>query len=129
MSKMFVHFNGTISAFKAAGHETKYSNHIVFISGENGQGSAVFTHGEYYGDVKDALAALQSSHETLSGKVDNLKYFSKISDGTTTATTSTAEGTITIQSVDPSVTTVNVDPTGFTIGLSDEFVEKVKSYL
>ena len=81
MSKMFVHYKGTVAEFKAANLESTYTNHIVFIKGgeANGNGEAVYTHGQYYANVKDALAALQT-------KVDGMKYFSKISDGTTTAT-------------------------------------------
>lgn len=119
MSKMFVHYSGTIEAFRAAGLETTYNKHIVFIKGgENGTGAAVYTHGQYYGNVKDALAALQT-------KVDGLKYFSKISNGTSTAAAGGAEGTITIKGEDPSVVTVAVDTTGFNIGLSQEFKNKV----
>ena len=30
-SKMFVHYKGTVAAFKAAGLEDQYKNHIVFF--------------------------------------------------------------------------------------------------
>ena len=116
MSKMFVHYSGTVEAFKSVA--SQYDNKIVFIKGgENGEGAAIYTHGKYYGDVKDALAALQ-------GKVDGLKYFSKISDGTNTATLTSAEGTITIQGEDPAVTT-KIDPSGIKVGLSQEFKDEV----
>lgn len=123
MSKMFVHFNGTVEAFKSAGHETTYSNHIVFIKGgTDGKGAAVYTHGNYYGDVKDALAALQT-------KVDGMKYFSKISDGTNTASVNSADGTIQFSATDPSEVKVGVDATGVTIGLSEAFKTAVNSTL
>lgn len=124
MSKMFVNYSGNVAAFKVATDvttgellSTKYNNHIVFI----GNGEAVYTHGSYYGDVKSALAALQ-------GKVDGLKYFSKISDGTTTASVASAEGTITITGEDPNVVTV-VDSTGIKIGLSTDFKKAVNETL
>lgn len=123
MSKMFVHYSGTVEAFKAAKKDGKsfeefYSNHIVFIKGgESGTGAAVYTHGEYFGD----LAELQA-------KVDGLKYFSKISDGTNVATVANAEGTITIQGEDPAVTT-KIDPTGIKIGLSNAFKTAVNTTL
>lgn len=121
MSKMFVHFNGTIAAFKEAGHETKYTNHIVFIAGEKGEGAAVYTHGKYFGNVKDALESLQA-------KVDDLKYFSKISDGNVTASVASADGTIKFTGEDPTVVTV-VNADGVKIGLSEEFKTAVNTTL
>lgn len=122
MSKMFVHYSGTIDAFKAAGYESTYNNHIVFIKGgEDGTGAAVYTHGNYYGDYESAVAALNQ-------RVDNLKYFSKISDGTNSAAVASAEGTITIKGDAPTITTL-VDTTGIKISLSDEFKTKVDTTL
>ena len=123
MSKMFVHYKGTVAEFKAANLESTYTNHIVFIKGgeANGNGEAVYTHGQYYANVKDALAALQT-------KVDGMKYFSKISDGTTTASVASAEGIITIKGEDPAIVTV-VDKEGVKIGLSDAFKTQVNTTL
>ena len=123
MSKMFVHYKGTVAEFKAANLESKYTNHIVFIKGgeANGNGEAVYTHGQYYANVKDALAALQT-------KVDGMKYFSKISDGTTTASVASADGTITIKGEDPAIVTV-VDTEGVKIGLSNAFKTQVNTTL
>ena len=122
-SKMFVHYKGTVAAFKEAGLESVYNNHIVFIKGgeADGKGEAVYTHGQYYGNVKDALAALQA-------KVDGMKYFSKISDGNTTAQTAGVDGVITIQGEDPTVST-RIDTTGIKISLSEEFKTKVNTTL
>ena len=121
MGKMFVHFNGTVAAFKEAGHESKYTNQIVFIAGANGEGAAVYTHGKYFGNVKDALASLQD-------KVNSLKYFSKISDGSTTASVASADGTIKFTGEDPTVVTV-VDAEGVKIGLSEAFKTAVNTTL
>lgn len=123
MSKMFVHYKGTVAEFKAAGLESTYTNHIVFIKGgeANGNGEAVYTHGQYYANVKAALAALQT-------KVDGMKYFSKISDGSTTASVASADGTITIKGEDPAIVTV-VDKEGVKIGLSDAFKTQVNTTL
>lgn len=120
---MFVHYKGTVAEFKAANLESKYTNHIVFIKGgeANGSGEAVYTHGQYYANVKDALAALQT-------KVDGMKYFSKISDGSTTASVASADGTITIKGEDPAIVTV-VDKEGVKIGLSDAFKTQVNTTL
>lgn len=122
-SKMFVHYKGTVAAFKEAGLESVYNNHIVFIKGgeADGKGEAVYTHGQYYGNVKDALAALQT-------KVDGMKYFSKISDGNTVASVASAEGTITIKGEDPAIVTL-IDKEGLKIGLSDTFKTAVNTTL
>jgi hypothetical protein len=123
MAKMFVHYAGTVTAFKAAGLESKYNNHIVFIAGgADGKGAAVYTHGNYYGDYKAALADLKT-------KVDGLKYFSKISDGTNTASVASADGTITFSATDPSEVSVDVNAAGVKIGLSEEFKTKVNTTL
>lgn len=128
MSKMFVHYSGTVASFKEAKKDGKsfeefYNSHVVFIKGgTDGNGAAIYTHGEYFGDVKDALAALQT-------KLNELKYFSKISDGTNIAEVSVNNGgTISIQGEDPAVTT-KIDPTGIKIGLSDAFKKAVNEDL
>lgn len=118
--KMFVRYSGNVAAFKAAGLDTTYANSIVFI----GDGEAIFAKGKYYGDVKEALASLEGNHEALQNQVNALKYFSKISDGTNTATVANAEGTITIQGEDPAITT-KIDPTGIKVGLSQDFKDEV----
>lgn len=128
MSKMFVHYSGTVASFKEAKKDGKsfeefYNSHVVFIKGgADGNGAAIYTHGEYFGDVKDALAALQT-------KLNELKYFSKISDGTNIAEVSVNNGgTISIEGEDPAVTT-KIDPTGIKIGLSDAFKKAVNEDL
>ena len=124
MSKMFVHYKGTVAEFKAANLESTYANHIVFIKGgeTSGNGEAVYTHGQYYANVKDALAALQT-------KVDGMSYFSKIKVGETVASAPGADGTITFSAEDPSVVTVNVDAQGIKVGLKEEFVKAVNENL
>jgi hypothetical protein len=50
MGKMFVHYGGTVEAFKSIA--SQYDNKIVFIKGgENGEGAAIYTHGKYYANV------------------------------------------------------------------------------
>lgn len=119
LTKMFVHYSGTVQEFKNANLETKYNNQIVFIKGgANGNGEAVYTHGKYYGDVKAALAALTQ-------QVNDLKYFTSISDGTKTASASGKNGVITFNAVDPTQVAVEVDSNGVTIGLTDAFKKSV----
>jgi hypothetical protein len=119
---MFVHYLGTVEQFKQLSNLSDYTNKIVFIKGgADGEGAAIYTHGEYYANVKDTLLALQI-------KLNNLKYFSKISDGSQLASVSTAEGTIVIEGEDSTVTT-KIDTSGIKIGLSNEFKEQVNTIL
>lgn len=114
MSKMFVNYSGSVAAFKAAGLETTYNKSIVFI----GNGEAVYTHGKYYGDVKEALAAVQKA-------VQDLKYFSAIKAGDVTATAAGKDGIITFSAADPAEVSVTAGTHGVNIGLSSEFTGKV----
>lgn len=114
MSKMFVHYSGTVAAFKAAevGGEKlseKYSNHIVFIKGGDKGAGAIYTHGKYFADA------------------DALKYFSKVSDGVTVAEAAGPNGTLTFTANDPALLAVDASAKGVTISLSDVFVNKVNN--
>jgi hypothetical protein len=113
---MFVHYSGTKAAFIAAGLPSQYTNKIVFIKGgENGTGACVYTHGNYYANVEEALAAL--------------KYFSKISAGGVTAEAASPNGTINFSADDPAAVSVKVDSTGVHFGLTDEFKTAVNTTL
>lgn len=117
MAKMFVYYKGTLESFKSVA--SNYNDKIVFIKGgENGDGAAVYTHGQYFGNVKDALAALQS-------QVNGMKYFSKISDGTNTASVGSADGTITFSASTPQLVSVDVNTNGVSFGLSKTFTDEV----
>lgn len=113
-TKMFVNYSGTLAQFKEANLAEKYNKSIVFI----GNGEAVYTHGKYYGDVKDALASLTST-------VEGLKYFSGVKVGEQTATAAGKDGVLTLIASDPASIAVNVDTNGVTIGLTEAFVSKV----
>lgn len=123
-TKMFVNYSGTLAEFKVAKSgdtllSELYNKSIVFIGG----GEAVYTHGKYYGDVKDALKSLTST-------VEGLKYFSGIrtvdSEGKETkATAANKDGVITFSATDPASVAVEVTSQGVTIGLTPEFVNKV----
>lgn len=115
-SKMFVHYPGTKSAFIAAGLPSQYANHIVFIKGgENGTGACVYTHGSYYANVEEALAAL--------------KYFSSISANGKTAAAAGPNGTINFTADDPASVDVKVDSHGVHIALSEDFKNAVNTAL
>lgn len=115
-SKMFVHYSGTKEAFIAAGYPAQYTNKIVFISGDaEGNGAAVYTHGKYYGNLEEAIAAL--------------KFFSKISAGGSTAEAGGNNGTITFTADDPATVAVKVDEKGVHFGLTDAFKTAVNTTL
>ena len=115
-SKMFVHYSGTKAAFIAAGLPSQYTNKIVFIKGgESGTGACVYTHGNYYANVEEALAAL--------------KYFSSISANGTTATAAGPNGAINFTADDPASVAVKVDSNGVHIALTDEFKAAVNTTL
>lgn len=115
-SKMFVHYSGTKAAFIAAGLPATYTNKIVFISGDKqGNGAAVYTHGKYYGNLEEAIAAL--------------KFFSKISAGGTTAEAAGNNGTINFSADDPASVEVKVDSTGVHFGLTSAFKQAVNTDL
>lgn len=115
-SKMFVHYSGTKSAFIAAGLPSQYTNKIVFISGDaEGNGAAVYTHGKYYGNVAEAIAAL--------------KFFGKISANGVTAEAAGNDGVITFSADDPASVAIKVDEKGVHFGLTDEFKTAVNTTL
>lgn len=109
VNNMFVHYSGTIAAFKQAALESTYANSIVFISGDAaGNGAAIYTHNKYYASLSEALTGL--------------KYFSSISDGKTTATASGPEGVIAFTGDNNNTVSVVAGTTGIKIGLSDDFM-------
>ena len=115
-SKMFVHYSGTKAAFIAAGLPSQYANKIVFIKGgEQGTGSCVYTHGAYYANVEDAIAAL--------------KFFSKISAGGVTAEAGGNNGVINFSADDPASVSVKVDSNGVHFALTDDFKSAVNTVL
>lgn len=115
-SKMFVHYSGTKAAFIAAGLPSQYTNKIVFIKGgENGTGACVYTHGNYYANVEEAIAAL--------------KFFSKVSANGVTAEAAGNNGTINFTADDPASVSVKVDSTGVQFGLTDDFKTAVNTTL
>lgn len=115
-TKMFVHYSGTKEAFIAAGLATTYNNSIVFIKGgENGAGACVYTHGNYYGNVAEMLAAL--------------KYFTSISAGGKTASATGPNGTINFTADDPASVSIVVDSQGVHFALTDDFKTAVNTTL
>lgn len=114
VNNMFVHYSGTIAAFKNAALESTYANSIVFISGDSeGKGAAIYTHNKYYADITTAINDLQ------------LAYFTKISDGQTVAEATEPNSTIVFSSDANNTVSVVAGTTGIKIGLSDDFLSTV----
>ena len=112
MSKMFVHYNGTVAEFKQLTNIADYANKIVFIKGgADGTGAAIYTHGEYYANLNAALAGL--------------KYISSVKAGDVTATAQGPNGVIEFTAVDPTTVSVSAGSTGVAIGLTDTFKQAV----
>lgn len=112
MSKMFVHYSGTVAQFKQLTNIAEYKNKIVFIKGgADGTGAAIYTHGEYYANLNDALAGL--------------KYISSVKAGGVTATAQGPNGVIEFSATDPTTVSVTAGSTGVTIGLTENFKKAV----
>lgn len=109
--KMFLTYSGSVADFKNSGKATECNNSIVFI----GNGDAIYTHGQYFGDLTELLEFK-----------NNLKYFSKIKvDGTEAEASSVGGNTLSFESTDKETTVVTVDTTGIKIGVANEFKNAV----
>ena len=114
MAKMFVHYSNTKAEFIAAGLATTYNNNIVFIKGDaNGNGSCIYTHGTYFANFNEFLAAV------------NYVKGVKVGDAQYNATA--GGGYIPFASGDNSTVALNVENGTITVGLTDAFVNKVNN--
>lgn len=113
-SKMFVHYSKTKAEFIAAGLPATYTNHIVFIKGDaNGNGSCIYTHGSYFANFAEFLAAI------------NFVKGVKVGDNTYNA--SLGGGYVAFEAVDPSTLTLDVSNGKLQFGLTEAFVNKVNN--
>lgn len=118
MSKMFVHYSGTVAAFQAANLEASYANKIVFISGDKaGKGAAIYTHNKYYGDLNELIADIQGINTTIG----EMKYFSSIKVGEVEASAAAKDSVLKIAANDPATVEVNLSKDGINLGLTDAF--------
>ena len=119
MSKMFVHYSGTVAQFKALDNIASYNDKIVFIKGGNdGKGSAIYTHGEYYTSAHD-VEALVASLNIVKGVMVN-------GDNSTLKVASGHNGVINFTNGDETVA-VSADGPGIKISVSAAFRNRVSA--
>lgn len=112
MAKMFVHYSKTKAEFIAAGLENTYTNSIVFIKGDtSGNGSCIYTHGQYFANFAEFLAAIN--------------YVKGINVGGQAYNAAQGGGYLAFSEKDPATVTVNASQNGIEIGLTEEFIQKV----
>ena len=117
ITKMFVHYNGTREAFATAGLETKYTNSIVFITGDTTGESCIYTHGRYFANAQELVNDLK----------DALEYVKGVKVGDKTYTIPAGGGYIPFAATDPETVALNVSNGTLTFGLTDAFVGKVNA--
>lgn len=116
-TKMFVHYPGTVDAFKALSNIADYEKKIVFIKGgADGKGAAIYTHGEYYTSAHD-VEALVGSLKAISGVMVN-------SDRSTLKVAQTHDGVLNF-CADGETVAVTMDGPGITISVSEAFRNRV----
>ena len=116
---MFVHFGGTVDAFKALANKSSYDNKIVFIKGGNdGKGAAIYTHGEFYTSAH-AVEALVASLKAISGVMVN-------GDASTLKVATSHDGVLNFSSGDETVA-VTMDGPGIKISVSEAFRNRVSA--
>lgn len=118
-TKMFVHYPGTVDAFKALSNIADYEKKIVFIKGgADGQGAAIYTHGEYYTSAYE-IEKLVSNLKAISGVMVN-------SDRSTLKVATTHDGVLNF-CADGETVAVTMDGPGITISVSEAFRNRVSA--
>lgn len=113
-TKMFVHYSKTKAQFIAEGLPTTYNNSIVFIKGDaNGNGSCIYTHGTYFANFAELIAAVNY----VKGVNVNGQNYNAAAGG----------GYLAFGATDPSTVAVNAGQNGITIGLTQDFINKVNN--
>lgn len=116
-TKMFVHFGGTVEDFKKLSNRSSYDNKIVFIKGgANGQGAAIYTHGEYYTSAYE-IEKLVSNLKAISGVMVN-------GDASTLKVATSHDGVLNFSNGDETVA-VTMDGPGIKISVSEAFRNRV----
>lgn len=113
MAKRFVNYSKTKADFINEGLPTTYNNSIVFIKGDaSGNGSCIYTHGNYFGNFAELINAV--------------KYVKGISVGGTSYDVANTGGSyLAFGAKDPATVAVNAGSNGIEIGLTEAFIKKV----
>lgn len=113
-TKMFVHYNGTVENFKKLSNLSDYNNKIVFIKGgNNGKGAAIYTHGSYFANFAEFLAAVNF----VKGVNVNGQNYNAAVGG----------GYLAFNASDPATVAVIAGQNGISIGLTKDFVDRVSA--
>ena len=116
MAKMFVNYSKTKAEFISAGLPATYTNSIVFIKGDaNGNGSCIYTHGNYFANFTELLSAAN--------------YVKGINVGGTSYNAAAGGGYVAFGAKDPATVSVNAGSNGIEIGLTDTFVQSVDNVI
>lgn len=112
MAKRFVNYSKTKAEFISAGLPTTYNNSIVFIKGDaNGNGSCIYTHGNYFANFTEFLSAVN--------------YVKGINVGGTSYNAAAGGGYVAFGAKDPTTVSVNAGSTGIEIGLTGTFIQSI----
>ena len=108
MAKRFVSYSKTKQEFISAGLATTYHNSIVFIKGDaQGNGSCIYTHGQYFANFAEFLAAVN--------------YVKGISVGGKEYNAAAGGGYIPFAASDPATVTVDATEKGVVVGFNDTY--------
>ena len=108
MAKRFVSYSNTKQEFISAGLATTYHNSIVFIKGDaQGNGSCIYTHGQYFANFAELLAAVNY----VKGINVNGKEYNAAAGG----------GYIPFAASDPATVTVDATEKGVVVGFNDTY--------
>lgn len=113
-TKMFVHYSGTVAEFKQLSNISDYNNKIVFIKGgTDGKGAAIYTHGSYFANFAEFLAAIN--------------FVKGVKIGGNNYNAAAGGGYLAFNASDPATVAINAGSDGISIGLTEAFVNRVSA--
>ena len=113
-TKMFVHYPGTVENFKNLSNISDYNNKIVFIKGgTDGKGAAIYTHGSYFANFAEFLAAIN--------------FVKGVNVGGQNYNAAVGGGYLAFNASDPATVAVSAGNNGISIGLTQAFVDRISA--
>jgi hypothetical protein len=117
-TKMFVHYPGTVDAFKALPNIAEYEKKIVFIKGgTDGKGAAIYTHGSYFANFAEFIDTYVRALNYVKGVNVKGQNYNAAQGG----------GYLAFNASDPATVDVNAGQNGISIGLNKTFVDRVSA--